>query len=344
MRKTASPLSLALLGSGVFLLVLAAMLTWYVEPRAKRTPVDVDVTTVLTGTGRYFETEDLETRKGRLTITRHVLGDVVDSERTGRAVWDVSTTIDTPRTLRLKDPRKALLWTTGRWVTDRRTNAPVHCCAESPTRYEGEAYLKFPFDVQRRTYRWWDDTLREAVPLRYTGTRRVAGYRGYVFTGSVPAARTGTRQVPGRFVDRPRQPQIQAEEWYANAGIQLVVDPLSGRIIDAVTSPRRTLRPPGGQRDVVTLLDGHRLRYTPATRRAQAALAEADATKRELAGETVPLWAARAGGVLALAGAVLVAIGRRPRPEAAPRAGEPEGTEPEFVAPASGPDEGRGAH
>lgn len=34
----------------------------------------------------------------------------------------------------------------------------MHCCEEKPY-HEGEAYLKIPFDVQRRPYRWWDNTL-----------------------------------------------------------------------------------------------------------------------------------------------------------------------------------------
>lgn len=55
-------------------------------------------------------------------------------------------------------PRDALEFVTGRWVTDRRTNKPVHCCEEKPY-HEGEAYLKIPFDVQQRPYRWWDNTL-----------------------------------------------------------------------------------------------------------------------------------------------------------------------------------------
>ena len=98
MRRTASPLSLVLLGTGVFLLVLAPLLAWYVEPRAERTPI---------------------------TITRRVLGDVAASERSGRAVWDVSTAIDTPDTLTFRDPRRSYQWTLERRVTDRRTNAPA---------------------------------------------------------------------------------------------------------------------------------------------------------------------------------------------------------------------------
>ncbi|CAO0835554.1 hypothetical protein SMICM17S_00257 [Streptomyces microflavus] len=56
MRRNASPLSLFLLGAGVFLLVLAPLLVWYVQPQAKRTPIDIDTTTVFTGTGSYFDT------------------------------------------------------------------------------------------------------------------------------------------------------------------------------------------------------------------------------------------------------------------------------------------------
>ncbi|ANZ18877.1 Protein of unknown function (DUF3068) [Streptomyces noursei ATCC 11455] len=310
--RTASPLSLALLGAGVFLLVLAPLLIWYVTPRAAVTPVDVDVTTVFTGTGSYFDTDALTTRDGqRITITRHVLGDVAASEQSGRAVWDVSTAVDTPRTLPLKDPRRAFQWTTGRWVTDRRSNAPVHCCGESPTRFDGDAYLKFPFSVEKKTYRWWDDTLGAAVPLRFAGTTQLRGITGYRFTGTVPATRTGTRQVPGRLVGRPGQGQIQAEEWYANTGIELVVEERTGRIVDASISPVKTLRAPGARRDAVVLLRARNLAFTPATRRAQIALARADSGKLALVGRTLPTAAGAAGGVLAVAGGVLVARGRR---------------------------------
>lgn len=312
MRKTASPFSLVLLGLGVFLLVLAPMLAWYVAPRAQRTPVDVDVTTVFTGTGSYFDTGTLRTKnRQKITITRHVLGDVAESERSGRAVWDVSTTVDTPVTLELKDPRKAFQWTLERWVTDRRTNAPVHCCKEVPTRFEGDAYLKFPFDVQRRTYRWWDNTLGAAVPLRFAGTKHVQGYEGYRFTGTVAPTRTGSRQVPGRLVGRPAQGQVQAEEWYANSGIEMVVEPRTGRIINASISPHKTLRAPGARTDAVTLLRGSGLEFTPATQRRQVALADADSTRLKTVGETAPLAAAVAGGGLTLFGVVLVVRGRR---------------------------------
>ncbi|GGX07776.1 DUF3068 domain-containing protein [Streptomyces chryseus] len=312
MRRTASPLSLALLGAGVFLLVLAPMLAWYVEPRAKRTPVDVDVTTVFTGPGSYFDTAEIKTVKKDLTITRQVRGDVADSESSGRAVWDVSTSVDTEDTLPAADTHDSLQWTLERWVTDRRTNELVHCCGEKPT-FDGEAYLKFPFDVQKRSYRWWDNTLGSTVRLRFAGVRKIQGYEGYRFTGAVEPAQTGTRLVPGRLVGLPKRSQVLAEEWYANHGIELVVDRRTGRIVNAAIGPRKTLRAPGGKRDRVVLLDSRRLEFTPATQRAQVALASSDSDRLELVGETLPMGGGGAGAVLAAVGAVLVVRGREAR-------------------------------
>ncbi|QNP61747.1 DUF3068 domain-containing protein [Streptomyces genisteinicus] len=310
MRRTASPLSLALLGAGTFLLVLAPLLLAHVLPQAKRTPVDIDTTTVFTGTGSYFDTARLATVDGeRITITRQVRGDVADSLRSGHAVWDVSTSVDTDRTLPAADVRDSLQWTLERWVTDRVTNEPVHCCEESPV-FDGEAYLKFPFDVEERGYRWWDGTLGGVVPLRYEGRTRVQGHEGLRFTGTVAPTRTGVRQVPGRLVGRPRTPQVLAEEWYANSGIELVADQRTGRILYAAIGPRKTLRAPGSDEDAVVLLAGAKIAFTERTQRQQVALASADGRKLALLSGPVPAGAGALGALLAVAGAVLLVRGR----------------------------------
>ncbi|WP_263168421.1 DUF3068 domain-containing protein [Streptomyces sp. SCSIO ZS0520] len=308
-----SPLSLLLLGTGTFLLVLAPLLAWYVEPQARRTPLDVDVTTVFEGSGSYFDTSKVRLVEDEpLTVTRQVRGDVADGDRSGRAVWDVSTSVDTADTLPAADPHDSLQWTTERWVTDRKTNRPVHCCQEKP-RFEGEAYLKFPFGVEKRSYRWWDSTLGGTVVLKYSGARAVQGYQGLLFTGRVEAAQTGTRLVPGRLVGRPKSSQVLAEEWYANHGVELVADQETGRILYAAIGPRKTLRAPGGKKDAMVLLDSRKLAFTPATQRAQVALARDDTDRLRLLGRTVPLVALPAGAVLFLAGAVLLVRGGRIR-------------------------------
>ncbi|MEW2556663.1 DUF3068 domain-containing protein [Streptomyces zhihengii] len=311
MRRTASPLSLALLGAGTFLLVLAPLLFAHVLPQAKRTPLDIDTTTVFTGTGSYFDTARLKTVDDRrITITRQVRGDVSEGLRSGNAVWDVSTSVDNDATLPAADVRDSLQWTLERWVTDRETNEPVHCCEESPV-FDGEAYLKFPFDVEERGYRWWDGTLGGVVQLRHDGRRSIQGHEGLRFTGTVEPTRTGVRQVPGRLVGKPRTPQVLAEEWYSNSGIELVVDRRTGRILYAAIGPRKTLRAPGSDKDAVVLLESDRIAFTEPTQRRQVELAAADSRKLALLAGPVPVGAGALGALLAVAGVVLLVRGRR---------------------------------
>ncbi|MGY0067119.1 DUF3068 domain-containing protein [Streptomyces sp. QTS137] len=311
MRRTASPFSLVLLGLGTFLLVLAPLLAWYVQPRAAVNPIDIDTTAVYKGRGSVIDLEKVETVPGQtITVTQKVRGNVEDSERSGNAVWDVTTTVDTDKSLPAADPHDALDFTPHRWVLDRRTTEPVHCCEETPY-IEGEAYLKFPFDVQKRSYQWWDNTLGDTVVMRYRGTEKVQGHTGYRFTASVPATKTGTRLVPGVLVDEPDRPQVLAEEWYSNHGLELVVDQATGRVIYAQTGPRRTLRAPGGDEDAAVLLDAEKLSFTTGTQKEAVRQAERDSGQLRLVGVTAPVGAAVAGFVLAVTGGVLVARGRK---------------------------------
>ncbi|MET7696596.1 DUF3068 domain-containing protein [Streptomyces sp. NPDC005485] len=314
MRRTASPVSLILLGLGTFLLVLAPLLAWYVQPRAAVNPVDIDTTAIYTGTGSVFDVDKVKTVPDQhITVTQQVRGDVADSEKSGKAVWDVTTTVDTDKSLPAADPHDALEFMPGRWVTDRRTNEPVHCCREKPY-FEGDAYLKFPFDVQKHSYRWWDNSLGATVTLHYKGTKKVQGYQGYRFTGTVPATRTGTRLVPGAIVDEPERSQVLAEEWYANHLIELVVDQRTGRVIYAQVGPRKTLRAPGSKKDAAVLLDSEKLGFTTATQKDQVKQAKKESGQLRMVGQTLPIGAAVAGFVLVAVGGVLVVRGRR-RPD-----------------------------
>ncbi|MEU7058673.1 DUF3068 domain-containing protein [Streptomyces sp. NPDC046197] len=314
MRRTPSPLSLTLLGLGTFLLVLAPLLTWYVEPRAAVNPIDIDTTAVYTGTGSYFDTGEIKTvHDRRITVTQQVRGDVEDSEHSGRAVWDVTTSVDSDESLPAADPHDALEFFANRWVTNRSTNKPAHCCQENPY-FEGDAYLKFPFDVRKHSYQWWDNSLGSTVVLHYAGTRRIQGYPGYRFTGTVAPTRIGTRLVPGSIVGEPQRPQVLAEEWYSNHGIELVADQRTGRVIYAQVGPRRALRAPGSAKDAVVLLDAPKLGFTTATQRDQVRQAKRESGRLRLLGQTLPMTAAVAGFVLTAAGGGLAARGRQ-RPD-----------------------------
>lgn len=165
--------------------------------------------------------------------------------------------------------------------------------------------------MQKRAYRWWDNSLGAPVTLRYEGVRKIRGYEGYRFTGTVPATRTGTRLVPGAIVGEPQRSQVLAEEWYANHLIELVVDQRTGRVIYAQVGPRKTLRAPGAEKDAVVLLDSRKLAFTAATQRDQVEQAKTESGQLRLLGETLPIGAGVLGCVLALVGTVLLVRGPR---------------------------------
>src|SRR5690606_7609188 len=102
-----------------------------------------------------------------------------------------------------------------------------------------------------------------------------------------------------------------AEEWYANHGVELVVDQRTGRVIYAQTGPKRTLRAPGADKDAAVLLDAEKISFTTATQREAVRQAEEDSGRLRMVGETRPVVAVVAGSVLALAGGRLVARGRK---------------------------------
>jgi hypothetical protein len=108
----------------------------------------------------------------------------------------------------------------------------------------------------------------------------------------------------------PKQSQVHAEEWYANDGIELVVDRRTGRVMNARIAPRKTLRAPGSDEAKVVLLDSAGLEFTRETQREQVALAKADSGRLRALGDTAPIGAGAAGLVLAAAGVVLVVRGR----------------------------------
>ncbi|NEE10192.1 DUF3068 domain-containing protein, partial [Streptomyces sp. SID7499] len=174
----------------------------------------------------------------------------------------------------------------------------------------------FPFDVEKRSYRWWDGTLGGVVRLSYAGEQEVQGYSGLLFKGEVEPTKTGVRQVPGLLVGKKKIPQVLAEEWYSNSGIELVVDQRTGRIMNAAIGPRKTLRAPGSTKDAVVLLESERVEFTEETQLKQVELASADSDRLAMLGTTAPAGAAGLGGVLALAGVVLVVRGHRTEPEA----------------------------
>lgn len=294
------------LGAGVLLLALVPLLHWYVLPRVEVLPLDENATSVSTGQGRYFDSAKLQLAGPvPLTITTHVIGDVAAGRASGYAVWNISTTVDTPDTLRKQDPRQSLDWTLERWVGNRSTDQPVNCCGAS-TRFTGDAYVKFPFDVTRTTYDYWNPKAKNAYPVRYAGTVDVDGLLLYRFTGTVPATKIGTVQVPGHLVGLTTNSAVTVDEYYRDVGTEVDVDPTSGIPVVTAQHPVTTFRLPGSGVDRLTVLDAH-FTTDRASKDALVALVRSTDDKLRLVRHTLPVAGLVGGSVLVVLGGLLVA-------------------------------------
>jgi hypothetical protein len=241
-------------GIGVLCLALAASIHWFVLQRVEVAPVDADVTDTSTGLGTYFDTHTLGmVGPVPLTVTRHLVGDVAASQANGAAIWNISTRVDTPTTLKWNDPRLSLTWNVERWVFDKHTTAPVHCCGETP-RFAGNAYLKFPFDLGKGVYEYWDADAKRSFPIHFTGEQTVRGHLLYRFAGTLPPTRTTSVDVPGSLVGMPdHQGLVHVDQYFRDDSTEILVDPLSGVPVTGSQHPRITLRLPGSDRDLATV-------------------------------------------------------------------------------------------
>ena len=298
-----------------FSFTLAPVLRFWTLPRVQVAPLDIDSTDVSVGTGTYLDpATGRETGPAKITITRHVVGNVTEAERTGHAVWDIATRTDTPATLTAQDPRQAYSFSVDRWVFDRHTNEPVACCGSDPP-VDGEAYLKFPFDLGEHDYVVWNATAMEAYIAHFDGTQKVNGHQLYRFVGAVEPVRIGSLSVPGGVVGLTGTGTVAADEYYANPREVTLVDPVTGAPVAGSSHPHITLRPPGGATDAVLALDVD-VSSDAATVATTSRRAADDDSRLTLVATTGPLTLLAVGTAATLTGVAVAAGGRlrRQRP------------------------------
>jgi len=311
-----------LLGLGAFALVTAGMLKFYAYPKLAVVPLDQDSVTVSIGQDmRYFDKGTLEETTGDLTSTIRVVGSVATAEDHGDnvAVWDKSTvtTIDNGATLVSADKMRAAF--------DRYSGEAVNCCGENadgePVKYDGLVF-KFPFNTQKHTYQWWDESLQKAVPMKYKGTEKIDGATTYRFVGSVEPTAIETLKVPSKVVGETPGTMVDVEMWYS-VHRTYWVEPETGALIKAIEEPYTTLR--SGGVDKVIATQGT-TGFNDKTIKDFAEEYKADAAKLRIVRLTGPLVSAALGVLLLLGGALSVLGGRGSRRDEDSEARMPETT------------------
>ncbi len=294
MRRFLGPV---LLGLGVFLLVLAGMLRFFVADRVIVTPIDQYAQTVAPGPGTYLDPAVLKERSGDLVARRTLKADVAASDK-DTAVWDVSVVLSTGDGAFV---RASL----DRVATDRRTGEAVNCCGEAvdsaPTRHTGVSY-KFPFDTQKKDYAFWDPNSKQAPVAKFVSEDKVQGLTTYKFLQQVPPTQIRTQEVPGSLVGETA-PSVQAPVFYATTRT-VWVEPKTGVIVKGNEQAKTTLRDSAGQ-DKATVIQ-YDLTFDDATQRNQANLAKDNIGKINLITRWLPLLGLVLGLILILAGLILM--------------------------------------
>jgi hypothetical protein len=270
----------------------------------------------------------LKPTTGPLKNTKAIVGNVKEgkeaSKELGRdiAVWDIYDCTDKPTfdcgsgetALSATDDRVAFDRNTGEAVDWKGARSDVDGEVIQPGKFTG-LYFKFPFDAQKKTYPFWDGTLRKATPAKYVGEGKVKGMKAYEYKQAIAPIKTGTIDVPGSLVGSD-EPTVTADRIYSSVSTYKI-EPVTGVVLWGQTA-----------QDSYLELDGQRVLTTT-----KATLSYTDANVTDTVNEfktkalllsAVKTYVPLGGGALGL---VLIAIGlftRRDSGEQAPAAHKEE--------------------
>lgn len=240
LRRIAGP---TLVGTGIFLVVLAVLLPTVVYPRLAVLPLDPRASQTAHGTGfNVFVPRSEE--EGGLKLYRNVgvtskVWVTEDRSQGARpadspsANWRVATTTTVDGV--------GLLEVTVEGVSvDRRTALATNCCRDyvitqpddtmgTSVRHSGYV-VQFPFDVQKRSYPIWDSNIVDTVDAEYAGTDERRGLTVYRFVQRVPDQKTGTQELPGSVLGLP-DASVVADSMYTTTRTYWV-EPASGAVVD----------------------------------------------------------------------------------------------------------------
>lgn len=312
MRRVVGPL---LVGLGVFLLALAVLLPSVVVPRVEKAPLDAYARNDAVGTADYLNTQKLTAREanpfetGDQVIVRRIARGDVKAGDGDVASYDYSQAILPSR---MDQPLDVI---TERIRLDRKTGYGVGGGDDRPD-HKGALTVKFPFDVQKRTYQLWEPTASKSFPVSFVKETTVRGLDVYEFSGPIPETRRDSSSVPGALVGQPGVGSVFVDQLYENAERAVYVEPRTGIVVDASSKPRRFLRPAefgsntGGKE---TTVFSATVKYSDETVKTQVDDAEDAKGKLTLLGRTLPLVGGILGLLLIIAGIVLTAAARRDR-------------------------------
>ncbi len=148
---------------------------------------------------------------------------------------------------------------------DRHSGEATNCCGDYKSTGDLEdttsvrditregLFFKFPFDVQQRTYPWWDGDLNATQPMQFLREEDVDGVGTYVFQQVTPSQEVQqfdkqgnptTREVPRALFGDTTEGNVPVKVLYANTRT-LWVEPNTGVLIKGQEELDRGLQADG---------------------------------------------------------------------------------------------------
>ncbi len=197
-------LGFILAGLAGFFACTAVLLMVYAPGKTKVTPLNIDSTTRLSGTARALPTGGT----GPIKAVNRTVADSAASD--GKvAVFDTFTCLmtgtDGPDCVDDKDPQKRLISaSTDRYATDRVSGLAVND-EKYTDQTEGPReglLLKWPFDVQKQTYPYYDSAIKKAVDAVFQGEENLEGLLTYKYAVEIPETKIEiAKGVQGTYKD-----------------------------------------------------------------------------------------------------------------------------------------------
>jgi len=293
-------------GLGMFLVVLALLLRFYVSDAAVKFPLNTFTISTLIGHDvSYFSTTKLTELSGvTMRVTNTTKGDA-SAGTSARAVYSTFTYLYDLTNKQTFD------YSTSRMAFDRKSGQLINCCGaavgtDTHVHMSGLGVL-FPLGTKQQNYQVFNTTLLKPVIARYSGQATIDGLATYKFVTQVPPTKFGTQQVPGSLIGSSA-PSVTLGEYYQGT-ITDWVNPTTGVPVAVTEDQHLGLRDSGGTERIV-LLDGT-LSTTPATVHSAVHTVEKNVNLLNLATVTVPLIGGIIGIILLVVGIAIVMRSRR---------------------------------
>ncbi|MFF5209425.1 DUF3068 domain-containing protein [Streptosporangium sp. NPDC000396] len=287
-----------LLAIGAFLIVLAPLVRIVIGGSLIAAPAAQYGISRLEAEGaQYFSAKDLKVMTGKLDIIVTTRGDVSQAEG-DRVVWDEATVAND-----VTNNNRMITFVERRSAFNKFTGEGINCCSvnidKKPSKLEGQIY-KFPFDVEKKTYKVFNSTTGMAFDAKFVAEENVNGLPVYRFEQDVPTTKTETRSVPASIMGvTDTTGDVQVDRFYDGKNT-FWIEPTTGSPVKQEQQRHEVLKTQDGIHSVIALVATAKM--TPQTVSELVEDATSSKSQITLLKVTIPM-------VLLLVGLVLLVVG-----------------------------------